>query len=92
MEIDSNKLENINVESIKSFQLFFVDNSNSGVSVSKVADNSPTDKSKYISNEAPTSVLLPPFHGPNNNISKSNNSKQLSMNVNLPYDINQVID
>ena len=91
MEIDSNKLENINVESIKSFQLSFVDNSNSGVSVSKVTDNSPTDRSKYVSNEALASILLPP-HGPNNNTSKSNNSKQLLMNVNLLYNINQVID
>jgi len=92
MEIDSNKLENINVKSIKSFQLSFVDNSNSDVSVSKIADNSPTDRSKYVSNEAPASMLLPSPHGPNNNTSKSNNSKQLLMNVNLPYNINQVID
>jgi len=92
MEINSNKLENINVESIESPQFFLIDNSNSGTLVSRIADNSSADRSKCVSNKTPTSVLLPPPHSPNNNISKSNNSKQLLMNVNLPYDINQTID
>ena len=92
MEIGSNKLENINMEFIESPYLSFIDNSNSGVLVNRMADNSPADRSKHISNKAPISVLLPPLYSPNNNISESNNSKQLSMNVNLPYDVNQAID
>jgi len=89
MEINSKKLENINIESP---QLSFADNSNSGTLVSRMADNSLVNRSKYIPNEAPASVPLLPPHGPNNNISESNNSKQSLMNVNLPYNINQAID
>ena len=79
MEINSNKLENINMEFIESPQLSFADNSNSRILVTRIADNSPA------------SMPLLPFHGPNNNISESNNSKQSSMNVNLPYNVNQAI-
>ena len=89
MEINSKKLENINIESS---QLSFADNSNSGTLVSRMADNSPANRSKHIPNEAPASVPLLPPHSSNNNISESNNSKQSSMNVNLSYNINQAID
>jgi len=92
MEIDSNKLENINVESIESFQLSFMDNSNSSTLVSRVVNNSLADKSKYVFNEVLALVLLPSSHSSNNNISKSNNPKQLSININLLYDINQAIN
>jgi len=92
MEIDSNKLENINVESIESFQLSFMDNSNSSTLVSRVVNNSLADKSKYVFNEVLALVLLPSSHSSNNNISKSNNPKQLSININLLYNINQAIN
>ena len=91
MEIDSNKLENINMESIKSFQLSFTDNSNNSTLVSRVADNSSTDKSKHVFNEASTSVPIPSSYSPNNNISESNNSKQSLININLLYNMNQAI-
>ena len=83
MEIDSKKLENINMESIESSQLFFIDNSNSGASVSRVANNSLADKNKYVSNKVSVLVLLLFSYSSNNNISKSKNSKQLSININL---------
>ena len=92
MEINSNKLENINIESIESLQLFLMDNSNSGTLVSRIANNSSADRSKCVSNKTPASVPLPSPHGSNNNISKSNNSKQLLMNVNFSYNITQIID
>ena len=52
MDVDNNKLDNNSRESIDSFQLSYMDNSNRGKSISRVAGNSPIDRSQYISNKA----------------------------------------
>jgi len=59
IEVNNNKLDNNSREPIDSFQLFYTDNSNRGKSISRVANNSPVNRSQHVSNEALALMFSP---------------------------------
>ena len=52
IEVDNNKPDNNSREPIDSSQLSYVNNSNRGKPVSRMANNFPVDRSQHVSNEA----------------------------------------
>ena len=58
--MDNNKPDdNESSELINSFQLFYIDNMSRDKPVSRVADNSPVDKSQHVSNEVLALMISP---------------------------------
>ena len=52
MEVDNNKPDDNSREPIDSSQLSYVNNSNRGKPISRMANNFPVDRSQHVSNEA----------------------------------------
>jgi len=58
IEVDNNiPDDNESSELINSFQLFYLDNMSRDKPVSRMADNSPVDKSQHVSNEVPALMI-----------------------------------
>jgi len=93
MEVDNNKLDNNKSrESIDSSQLSYIDNMSRSKPVSKVADNSPVNRSQHVFNKASALMSLSQIQDQVNNNNRSNSEQQSTFNINLPYKINQTID
>jgi len=93
MEVDNNKPDDDKSrEPINSSQLFYVDNIRKGKLVSRVADNSPVNRSQCVYNETLALMTSPQTQGQVNNNNRSNSEQQLTFNINLLYDVNQAID
>ena len=92
IDIDNNKLDNDNREPIDSFQLSYVDNSNKDKPISRMADNSPTNRIQYVSNEVPALMSSFPTQGHDNNSNGSNSDQQSIFNISVLYNINQIIN
>jgi len=86
MEINNNKLEEDIREPIDSSQLSYKDTANKGKSVSGVTVTSPTDGKQYESNKALALKNAPQLQG------RISDSQQSTLNIQLPYNINQATD
>jgi len=92
MKVDNNKPDdNKSREPINSSQLSYIDNMSRSKPISKVADNSPIDRSQHIFNKTLTLIFSPQTQDQVNNNDESNSKQQLAFNINLPYNINHVI-
>ena len=60
MEVDNNKPNNNSRKPINSSQLSYMNNLNRDKPVSKMADNSPVDRSQYVSNKTLALISSPP--------------------------------
>ena len=60
MEVDNNKPNNDSRNSIDSSQLSYANNSNRGKPISRIADNSPIDRSQCVYNKTLALMFSPP--------------------------------
>ena len=72
MKVNNNKPNDDSREFIGSSYLFYTDNLNRGKPVSRVANNSPVDRSQHVSNEVSALMSSPPIQSQVNDNNGSN--------------------
>jgi len=86
IEINNNKLEEDIREPIDSSQLSYKNAAKKGKSISGVTVTSPANGKQYESNEALALKNAPQLQG------RMSDSQQSTLNIQLPYNINQATD
>ena len=92
IEVDNNKPEEDIRKPIDSSQLSYKNATNKGKSVSRVTNTFPTDRKQCESNMALALKTAPQPQGRVSDINSSNSSQQSTLNIQLPYNINQAMD
>ena len=92
MELENNKSEDNIREPINSSQLFYKDNMDKDESISRVANTSSIYGKQHISNMALALKIVCHPGGKDSSNNSLNSSQQSTLNIQLPYDINQATD
>ena len=91
MEVDNNKPEEDIRKPIDSSQLFYKDVINKCKSVSRITNTFSANGKQYKSNIALALKNVSQPQGRVSDINSSNSSQLLTLNIQLPYDVNQVM-
>ena len=92
MEMNNNKPKEDIREPIDNSQLFYKDAMDKGKFVSGMTNTSPIDRKQCVSNIALALKNAPQPWGRVSDINSFNSSQQLTLNIQLLYNINQAAD